>query len=216
MCGRYAFSRVDKQLLERLGIKAEQIPAGLAPRFNIAPGQQAPAVQVRADGLQMTLQRWGFPKAEGGLLINARVETASTLPTFRDAWRHRRCALPAEGWFEWLKEGRQRRPHYIQAAGGRTVLLAGLWQPLPAGGAAHVILTCPAVPAIAHLHPRMPFVLPDEGWEAWLRGEGDASLTVWPEALLNCWEVAPRVNGVAVDDEELLAPVQSAQGRLFA
>ncbi|MDP2359197.1 MAG: SOS response-associated peptidase [bacterium] len=224
MCGRYAFSRVDKQLLERLALDADELPEGLAPHWNIAPGQAAAALRQHGRGRRLDLLRWGLPRPgarAGALLINARAETAATLPAFREAFRARRCGLPCEGWYEWRRPNpKTREPWFIRPAAGETALLAGLWAPLPGGGAAFAILTCPAAPAIAHLHGRMPVVLPAELWPSWLAGEGDAAdwaprLAPWPDPELECWPVSPEVNGRATDHEGLTRPVAAAQGSLF-
>lgn len=221
MCGRYAFSRVDKQLLERLGLAGDGVPAGLEPHWNIAPGQAAAALRENG-GRRLELLRWGFPRpgAPGALLINARVETAATLPTLRASFRARRCALPCDGWYEWLRAGRARAPWFIRPAAGATALLAGLWQPLPAGGACFVILTCPAAAAIAHLHPRMPVVLPEDQWPRWIADAGDARdwtpLQIpWPDHLLESWVVSPEVNGTRTDHPGLARPATATQGDLF-
>jgi putative SOS response-associated peptidase YedK len=223
MCGRYAFSRINQQLLERLGLEGDALPDGLAPRWNIAPGQKAAALREGPGGRRLELLRWGFPRpggSAGALVVNARVETAAHLPLFREAFATRRCALPCEGWYEWRRAGKARQPWFLRPAAGETVLLAGLWTSHAPGGC-HVILTCPAAPSIAHLHERMPVVLDEGLWDAWLRGEGGAEewrrLRIpWPDERLDCWPVSPEVNGTASDHAGLTAPVQHEQGSLFA
>jgi putative SOS response-associated peptidase YedK len=231
MCGRYAFSRVDKQLLERLLLEEDALSEGLEPRWNVAPGQAAAALRQDGHSRRLELLRWGLTRpgaSPGALLINARAESAATLPSFRGAFAARRCLLPCEGWYEWRRpNSRTREPWFIRPAAGETALLAGLWAPLlaPAGAgatasAAFVILTCPAAPAIAHLHARMPVVLPEELWPHWLAAEGDATvweplLAPWPDRLLECWPVSPEVNGTATDHAGLVDPAHAAQGDLF-
>ena len=223
MCGRYAFSRVNKQLLERLGLEGDALPDGLEPHWNIAPGQTTAAVRESQAGRQLELLSWGFPRVgatAGSLVINARAETAATLPLFREAFRARRCALPCEGWYEWRRAETAREPWFIRPAAGETALLAGLWQPRPTGGACFVILTCPAAPSIAQLHARMPVVLDEESWPLWLGRDGDSRdwtplLTPWPDSRLDCWAVSPEVNGTTADHAHLTEPAVATQGWLF-
>lgn len=224
MCGRYAFSRVDKQLLERLALEQDDWPEGLEPRWNIAPGQSAAALRLLPQGRRLDLLHWGFPRSgasPGALLINARAETAATLPSFREAFAGRRCLLPCDGWYEWKRGGRLRSPWFIHPASGETALLAGLWQGRIQGGeSAFVLLTCAAAESIAEIHPRMPVILPPALWADWLAGSGEGAdwaplLRPWPAADLQAWEVGPEVNGTTLDRPGLIAPVDAVQGCLF-
>ncbi len=237
MCGRYAFSRLDRHLLERLALEQEELPEGLEPRWNVAPGHAAAALRLLEGKRRLELLHWGIkhPARPIGLLINARAETAATLPAFRAAFDAAspgaaspgagRCLLPCDGWYEWKREGRLRAPWSIRPA-GETVLLAGLWQPalqmpdVPVARDSFTILTCPAAESIAVIHPRMPVVLPPALWNDWLAGVGDGAawalrLQPWPAEQLECWEVGPEVNGTGVDHEGLSAPAAAVQGSLF-
>ena len=225
MCGRYAFSRIDAQLLERL--EAEGPPEGpLEARWNVAPGQEAPVLRLEEGRRRVARLRWGFPRRDGGsgLLINARSETVATLASFRAAFHGDtggRCLAPLAGWYEWARDGRLRRPHFLRPAGAGPFLMAGLWASPPAAATAvFTVLTCAAASSISHVHDRMPVLLPEPLWADWLAGAGNGAdwaprLRPWPADQLECWEVGPEVNGTAVDHEGLGAPAAAVQGSLF-
>lgn len=222
MCGRYAFSRIDKALLERL--EADGPEEVLEARWNVAPGQKAPVLRHLPLGRRLEGLGWGFPRWDGkGLLVNARVETAARLPAFRGAFAGMgdagRCLVPLTGWYEWKREGRLRQPHFLKPTSPSPLLMAGLWTG-SASGPRFTVLTCPASASIAHIHPRMPLILPEGLWTSWLVGDPldqqwTNLLRPWPDACLEQWEVGPEVNGVGRDHPGLVAPAQGVQGRLF-
>ena len=241
MCGRYSLSTTAELVAEVFGAEA---PDGLAPRWNIAPSEPAPVVRpAERGGRRLDLLRWGFlpapatrrdPAARHGrpgpgrrdageqapnggrLLINARGETAATLPAFRDSFRARRCLVPADGFYEWGPgpEGIGRLPHHIRFRDRRLFALAGLWihreeRDEPALGG-FAVLTCPPSELVRPLHDRMPVILPEQAWEPWLAGRDLAAL----EAMLVPWEgpemeavpVSPYVNRAGNEGPECLAP----------
>src|SRR5437762_2549562 len=122
MCGRFTLTSTPESLAERFGLEA---PPALAPRYNIAPGQPVLAVRVatartrRADLLRWGLvPAWSDSPAAGPPLINARAETAASRPAFRDAFRARRCIVPASGFYEWADRGDFRQPYWIAPGDG--------------------------------------------------------------------------------------------------
>ncbi len=207
MCGRYSVSTPaqlveDAFAAERAAALDEEL---LRPRWNVAPTQEAPVVLASGNGKRrLDLLRWGLlaegterggghldrgrePRASvdvgaqasdrGRLLINARAETVASLPAFRDAFRARRCLVPADGFYEWKREGRDRQPFHIRFADRRLFAFAGLWNPRQGDAEGHgsfTILTCPPSPVVAPLHDRMPVILPPEAWSAWLAADTDA------------------------------------------
>lgn len=235
MCGRYSLSKTSELVEEVFGAEA---PEGLAPRWNIAPSEPAPVVRATEGGRRIDLVPWGLvptasrdlgEQAPGGgkLLINARSETAATLPAFRESFRARRCLVPADGFYEWRPGAEGRLPHHVRFRDRRLFALAGLWDRQVRPGAAAIegftVLTCPPSELVRPLHDRMPVILPEHAWEEWLRADDPSSL----QSLLVPWEgpemeavpVSPYVNRAGNEGPECLAapppPRPPAQRSLF-
>ncbi|HXZ50040.1 MAG TPA: SOS response-associated peptidase [Usitatibacter sp.] len=151
-------------------------------RFNIAPSQEAPVIRATREGggREVAMLRWGLvpfwakDPSVGSRMINARSETVSEKPAFREAMRSRRCAVPASGFYEWTGEPRRRVPHAITVEERPVVAFAGLWErwkdregrPLET----YTILTTPANRFVGAMHDRMPAILAEDDVEAWLAG----------------------------------------------
>lgn len=195
----------------------EAAAAGWRPRFNVAPGDRHP-VLVGQGGRRRVISAvfgWAGPGDAGGMLINARAETAATLPTFREAFRARRAAVPADGFFEWEGPPSARRPTWFHLSTGRHMLIAALLGQAPSGGPGFVLLTTAARAPVAALHDRMPLLVPPALLEPWLQGPAPALPAPADGAFLGR-PVSPRVNAVENDDPGCLdAPPPPAQGRLF-
>ncbi len=227
MCGRFTqrFSwRELHELLDLIGT-----PANLAPRYNVAPGQQVATVRTEDGGRRLARLRWGLipPWANepniGYRLINARSETVRTKPSFRSAWRSRRCLIPADGFYEWTGERKARQPWLITMKEGGLFCFAGLWERwrVPAGleltgmladlreGDALetcTILTTAANADISRIHHRMPVILPFESCGPWLAGD-DMSLGPLSPDTMSVHRVSPMVNKAANDDPRCVEPV---------
>lgn len=189
MCGRYTLAVPLGELVEVFDVghvAMDEWP----PRFNLAPSQAAPVIVRGNEGeRRLGLMRWGLvPRwaddpAVGYRMINARAETAATKPAFRDAFRRRRCLIPADGFYEWRPPGEgkgPKTPFHIHLPGYRPFAMAGLWERWQPEGAeplhSFTILTVDAPAWIRPVHHRMPAVLPAEEWEAWLApGEDGAA-----------------------------------------
>jgi putative SOS response-associated peptidase YedK len=149
-------------------------------------------------------------------LINARSESVAEKPAFRRAFAARRCLLPTDGFYEWRKEGAAKQPYRITLTDGEVFAFAGLWEHWRDGEEGEdletcTILTTEAHPSIAEIHPRMPVILPRDGYAAWLDRDSsrDALLEMlgpYAEKPLKADAVSLRVNKVANDDPALLAP----------
>jgi putative SOS response-associated peptidase YedK len=213
MCGRFTLTERDLVRLARA--LAAEVDAGLAaawrPRYNIAPGQ--PALLVRdAGGLRLEEARFGLGEGGGPLRFNARAETAAERQAFRAAWATRRCAVPADGFYEWAGERRDRRPIWFHDPARRPLLFAALFQERE-GALGFAILTTAASGPVAALHDRMPVLVPGDGLRRWLAG-GDLPGPA-PEGALVGVPASPRVNAVANDDAECLeAPEPPRQLKL--
>jgi putative SOS response-associated peptidase YedK len=181
MCGRYTLSIPLSNLVDAFDVDPPDFQ--YPPRFNIAPSQDAPVIAQDSEGRRMGLLKWGLvpfwakdPKI-GNRMINARAETAADKPAFRQAFRKRRCLVPADGFFEWKKvepAGGQpsKIPYWIHRADTSPFVMAGLWERWEPqqGSPLHTftILTTDAVPEIRPIHPRMPVILSRDSAEEWL------------------------------------------------
>jgi putative SOS response-associated peptidase YedK len=221
MCGRFTLTADDIASLAREWA-AEVDPAlaaGWRPRFNAAPGDRHP-VLVEAEGCRRLISAsFGLagarPAGARSLLINARVETAASRPTFREAWRNRRAAVPADGFFEWEGPSSARRPTWFHLPGRAPMLLAALLGEAPGGGTGFAVLTCPARAPVQALHDRMPVLLPPALLDAWLAGP-PPTLPDLSRGGLVARRVSPRINSVENDDPGCLEEGEAeAQGKLF-
>jgi putative SOS response-associated peptidase YedK len=225
MCGRYTLTTPTDLLASEFDLRDLGL---LAPRYNIAPTQPVPVVTSR-DPHALSLFRWGLipswskERPTGTNHINARAETLLEKPSFRDAFRSRRCFVLADGFYEWRKDGTRRRPFYIRLRSRRPFAFAGLWEVWrpPEGPPVRscAIVTTDPNDLVRPLHDRMPAILTREAREAWLSvapGEVEGLrrlLAPYPAQEMEAYEVSPRVNAVENDSPECIAP--SGQGSLF-
>ena len=229
MCGRFTLTSTPEALAERFGLDA---PPGTAPRFNIAPGQEVLAVRASSTGTRRAEPlRWGLvapwsSPGQGPPLINARSETAALRPAFRDAFRARRCIVPANGFYEWADLGGYRQPYWIAPPGGALFGIAGIWERWTAPDGARLescaLLTTAANERIAALHDRMPAILAPAQYAAWLDPAQDvaalgALLAPLASDALALRPVGTRVHRLENDDPSLLdaVPEPPRQASLF-
>lgn len=194
MCGRYTLTCGDEEELLN-GLPFEEINdvrIELRPRYNIAPGQSNPVVYVDSGGAVLDEATWGFERPSGGIAINARSETAERTTMFRNAFREGRCLVPADGFFEWRREGRISQPYLFRRPDGALFVMAGLCQ-----AGRYVVLTQRSEGEVADIHDRMPVVLDADQARRWLDG---GILDDPPE--LRRTAVSTRVNRIENDDPE--------------
>ncbi len=234
MCGRFRLSR-RKQVIEEYFGSAPWDDDWL-PRYNIAPTQQIPVVRQhpKEPVRQISTMRWGlipaWAKDTSGAarMINARSETAHTLPAFREAMRFRRCLVPADGFYEWQRRGSAKQPFCFEVGDGGLFAFAGLWERWrdPSGQwvkSCSILTTTPNAVTSA-VHDRMPVILDPESYDLWLDpGMTDVQviselLTPYDARLMRAYPVSTRINHVANDDVECSQPVEvaEAQDRLFS
>lgn len=220
MCGRYTLTAAADELAVELGV---DVPPGYEPRFNIAPQQPVLVLGRDEEGRRRTaLLRWGLvpwwtpaEKARAGP-INARAETVSVRPTFREAFRHRRCLIIADGFYEWRGEGRTRVPFRFRFRDGGLLMFAGLWESWRGEGASDTLYTCaiittPADSVVGPIHDRMPAILGGGARDRWIDPEADPGslatlLAPLEDPRLEAYEVGRRVNSVANDSPECIEP----------
>jgi putative SOS response-associated peptidase YedK len=225
VCGRTTSTTPPDELVRLFDVTESRVEETLPPRYNVAPTDPMYAVATRrsSGARQLGLFRWGLVPSwaadvsVGARMINARAETVSTKPAYRDALVRRRCIIPVDSFYEW----RQRRPFAIRLRAAEPMAFAGLWdvwrgseKPIRSC----VIITTAANTLLAPIHDRMPVVLDRAKWDAWLdpSNEDTEGLRRWlvpaPAALFEVWPVSTRVNSVANDGPELLEPVDPPAG----
>jgi putative SOS response-associated peptidase YedK len=221
MCGRFTLTFDPDDLQEAFSLSAPP-PAGLAPRYNIAPSQPV-AVIANGETRALELFKWGLipswakdPKI-GNRMINARAETLAEKPSFRTALKKRRCLVLADGFYEWKRAGKSKTPMYIQMKDGRPFAFAGLWEAWksPDGGwikSCTIITTTPNA-LMEKIHDRMPVILSPKAYDLWLTsGELPAEKTLpllkpFAASQMKAIAVSPLVNNPKFDSRECLVPV---------
>lgn len=217
MCGRFATSKSLDQLEEEfalVGVPARELPAN----WNVAPTQE---IYVMTEGPKLDIMRWGliptWAKSDfvSAHTINARSESVHEKPSFRQAFKSRRCFIPADGYYEWATElGKyeSKQPFFIHRSDNRSLAMAGVYE-----NGTIAIITKEATGSLAAIHHRMPLFLPREDWELWLdSGVNDVSELrelmhggLSPEAAgLVADPVSARVNKIANNGQDLVRPIE--------
>lgn len=224
MCGRFVITS-SPDAIRRLFGYAET--PNFPPRYNIAPTQPIPTVMLSHGAKHFQLMRWGLipswtkDPAKASLLINARSETLTERPAFRNAMRYRRCLVPADGYYEWPERGPRKRPLYIYPAQGGPIGFAALAETWTGPNGEEVdtvaIITTAAAKDLAGVHPRMPAIIPPDAFDLWLNCRAadaeTASSLLLPARVgaLRFHEVSSAVNRHVNDDASLIEPITDAQ-----
>lgn len=189
MCGRFtqAMSWAEVHAFSR-GLDLVLPDAEPAASFNVAPTQPAWTLVADDAGARAEALRWGLVPGWakdlkiGASMINARLETAAEKPAFRNAWKARRCLVPASGYYEWREEGGIKQPYYIHDGAGPLLMFAGLWErwKSPTGDwvRSFAIVTCAALDPMQQLHDRTPLMLPPPLLHDWLHGTPEAAMAI--------------------------------------
>ena len=232
MCGRYRLSR-RKELRERFDAYGEYDDA---PRYNIAPSQ--PVLSIRqgpsSPRRSFSTMRWGLVPSWakdptiGFRTINARSETVTTMPSFREPFKSQRCLIPADGFYEWAKNGKSKQPYCFEVGDGQVFAFAGLWDRWtdPRGEVVEscTILTTTPNALLADIHDRMPAILRPDDYDLWLNPtaqntESALRLLSPYTGPMRRYPVSTRVNQVQNDDADCDKPVElevPAQSQLFS
>ena len=223
MCGRYAVTTAP-EAMRALFRYLEQ--PNFPPRYNVAPTQPVAIVRMVEGRREFALVRWGLIPAwvkdpRGfSLLINARGESALDKPAFRNAMKRRRCLFPADGFYEWKRDGDRKQPYFVRLKSGQPMAFAGLWETWSGPNGEELetaaIVTTTASRSIAHIHDRMPVIVAPEAFDFWLDPNVDAStaaavIAPAPDAALEAYEVSSAVNRTANDLPELLEPLREPE-----
>ncbi|MDX1425850.1 MAG: SOS response-associated peptidase [Kiloniellales bacterium] len=226
MCGRYVLKANLPEIARMLGIEPGG-GAALAPRYNIAPTQAVPACRADAGGERRLVDlrwglvpRWAKDAKVAYRMINARAETVAEKPAFRDAFRRRRCLLPADGYYEWKRAGTRKQPYYLSRRDGSPFCFAGLWERWQRGDAEPIescaIITTAADGLAADIHDRMPVILDEGDFARWLDPALDDTAALAPLLAprapdgMTYVPVSTLVNNPRVDEPRCITPLADA------
>ena len=216
MCGRFAFYSPSEATAALFGVSAS---IEVQPRYNIAPTQYIAAIRDGSEGRELAMLRWGLvpswakDPSIGNRMINARAETVAEKPSFRAAFRHRRCIVLADGFYEWRRESDAKTPYFISLASGEPFALAGLWENWNDKSSGEALQTTTLITTAANafmqpLHHRMPLILQPDAATKWLTGSVDLLEQAADQApALQAWPVDRRVNNARNEGEELIDAV---------
>lgn len=222
MCGRFSLSASAQLVAD--AFQLSEVP-DLAPRYNIAPSQSVATIRRLEPGAPRRLDRlsWGLlapwakdPKAPRP--INARADTVSEKPTFRAAFRSRRCLVPADAFYEWQALGHKKQPFCFRRSDHGLFALAGIWERWegPEGQSLESVclLTTEPNELVAAIHDRMPVIVPPEAYDRWLDPTlHDPAVLLgmvapYPASLMISYPVDPKVGSPAHDTPDCLAPLE--------
>ncbi|MEK6244600.1 MAG: SOS response-associated peptidase [Pseudomonadota bacterium] len=212
MCGRYALHTNPEVVALLFGLS--EVPA-YQPRYNIAPTAQV--LIIRKNEAAMVrwglVPRWAKDPSIGAKMNNARAETVAEKPSFRDAYRKRRCLIPASGFYEWKMENGRKQPYYIYPSSSELFAFAGLWEQW------NELQTCAVITTesnekMSAVHDRMPVILAPEDYPKWLAGAeygqygqyGQGLLRPCPVDAIGIRRVSRAVNNARNDAPALLEP----------
>ncbi|WP_273845980.1 SOS response-associated peptidase [Rubrobacter calidifluminis] len=220
MCGRYTLKTPVETLVRRFDLSGP-LP-GLSPSYNIAPSRKVAAVVLQEGQRRLEMLRWGLVPSWaddpgiGNRMINARAESVAEKPSYRGAFRSRRCLILADGFYEWKRENNGRQPYHIRMRDGSPFAFAGLWESW--SGREGEIRSCTIITTdpndlLAPIHNRMPVILDPQDYDLWL----DISvrdpevllplLAPYEGANLEAYPVSRLVNSPTNDDPACVEPV---------
>ncbi len=222
MCGRFTLHSRLNQILQQFAIEMADI--AFEPRYNIAPTQSAPVIRIQNGMRRLDLLRWGLVPSWakdlsiGSRMINARAETIAEKPSFRSAFKRKRCLVPADGYYEWVREGKRKQPFLIRTTDSGPFAMAGLWEswrskdsPQTRGSVeSFTVITTNANEATCDVHDRMPVILDEEQQQIWLDGSIENAnvlqdlLVPYDSSRTKLQPVSTRVNSVKHDDPACL------------
>ena len=224
MCGRFVITSPPAALRQIFGYMEQP---NFPPRHNIAPTQPIPVVILENGARHFRLMRWGLlpgwvkDPQKFTLLINARSETVTAKPAFKNAIRRRRCLIPADGYYEWQGSEKPKRPFFIHRRDGAPIGLAGLAETWTGPNGEELdtvaIVTAPASADLSVLHHRVPVTIAPGDFDRWLDCSADTAedamaLLRAPEEGEFAWhEISTRVNRVANDDAQLILPISAEE-----
>ncbi len=219
MCGRYSQGVDVTKLMDRFGVVIGKNLISLPKRYNIAPAQNAPVIIYQQQEHHLALFRWGLipswakNSSIGNRMINARAESISEKPSFRKPFRRSRCLVPADGFYEWKLDPKQKGkiPYRVVLKSGEPFAFAGLWEAWrdPEGKEVKTftIITTDANQVLKPIHDRMPVILKPEDEDIWLNPETNVDmlskmLSPYPDEKIEAYPVSKFVNSPRNDTPE--------------
>jgi putative SOS response-associated peptidase YedK len=222
MCGRYTLHTSLERITAHFHLQQTQ---KIDSRFNIAPSQAVPAIRGDSQHRELVMLRWGlipsWAKEEKTRysMINARAETIATKPAFRSAFRHRRCLIPADGFYEWKAASGGKQPYHIRRRDGKVFAFAGLWEHWEGEQDKSIdsctIIVTDANELVRPIHDRMPVILEPTDYETWLNPQNQdihmltELLKPYLSEKMEGYPVSPRVNSPKNEDPECIAPLKN-------
>ena len=228
MCGRFARYSLSRELERHFNSRPSSIE--IQPSYNVAPAQELPVIVLQQDERHIKKRRWGLVPfwakdiSIGARMINARAETLSSKPAFKAALKHRRCLIPANGFYEWFGKAGSKQPYYFHLPSGELFAFAGLyeiWEDKEARPGAGpykscTIITTEASESVKDIHDRMPLILKPEVYDAWLDPENQEVARI--EELLKTgyvkklkrYPVSRMVNQVGNNQKECMEPLKES------
>lgn len=228
MCGRFTLRITSSELAKFFELLREP---PWKPRYNIAPTQPVGVIRPSTEGRDFRLMHWGLIPSWakdaklGARMINARGESVATKPSFRSAFRRRRCLIPADGFYEWKKTGgRTKQPFYVLMRDEKPFAFAGLWERWTSDDGSELesctIITTEPNELLSELHDRMPVVLAADDYDAWMNpgneetGELERFLRPYPAERMKFYPIDTTVNNPQNDNPSCIEPA-GEQGTLF-
>lgn len=226
MCGRYVLLRPDlKELMKKLRLEELYNLITTDSRYNIAPSQPVAAFRnasgaggVSDKQIEMTTFSWGWRAAstdtpgKSVFLVNARGETLTQRPAFKDAFRERRCVLPASGFYEWNRSGKTPEPHFIHLRDNEPFFLAGIWREEEGKPDSCVVITTQPNAIMQKIHDRMPVLFTADSALEWIASRSDEITTIkslivpFPAEKMESRPVSTYVNTAKNEGEACLNP----------
>jgi putative SOS response-associated peptidase YedK len=219
MCGRYTLRTPIDVLAE--GFEIQEYPSSITPNYNVAPTQEVAGLVEEEEKRKLEMFHWGLipswakDPAIGNKMINARAETVSEKPSFRSAFKKRRCLILADGFYEWQKTDNGKQPYHIKMEDDSPFAFAGLWEVWDKYGEeirSGTIITTDANDLMNEIHHRMPVILHPEDYGLWLDPDFDekealtALLKPYPSDAMEAYPVSRRVNKPANNEPSVLEP----------
>lgn len=218
MCGRYTLATPVNNLVEHFEI--DEYPSSITSSYNIAPTQEVAAVIAEVEKRKLEMLRWGLVPAWaddpsiGNRMINARAETVAEKPSFRKAFKQRRCLVLSDGFYEWQRTSDGKQPYYIHLKDGSPFAFAGLWESWRDGEEIRscTIITTDANELVGEIHKRMPVILPPEDYDMWLDPDFEEKealtslLRPYPSEVMEAYPVSRRVNSPSNNAPDCIEP----------